>query len=945
MPKAKGLSKPDLKLTLPSSDEHSVAKFLTESGTFKVGDLLVNKDGLRMVSENGEEQPPLVKPSDNQLTLADIDTIKVIGKGSGGIVQLVRHKFTGQFFAMKVIQMNVLESVRKQIAQELKINQSSQSPYVVVWYQSFYDNGVFSIIMEYMDGGSLSDFLRHVKTIPEPYLAAICRQVLQGLIYLHHEKHIIHRDLKPSNLLINHTGGVKITDFGVSAILASTSGQRDTFVGTCNYMSPERISGGAYGSKSDIWSLGLVLLECASGCFPYMPPNEQGQWGNFYELLEAIVDQPPPCAPPDQFSPEFCSFISACVQKDPIQRKSAPELLKHPFVNMYSDLDINLASYFTTSGLACHVKNKTHVVPGSLMLGHANFGESNKISDVVDENSKIDGKRIRFLSGFIHKKASTITGREKILMEEMAPAVAIPFSIGTSNAPIASHMEITRLKLITDTAATLLAEPAEEGCSSGDPPEVEAVDPEDNPGLFTTWVGGTEGVVVHEIEDDDTLSVGTEQVLDSSCSLSVVSDTSSLCGEEILGLEAAFEISTPISIDIDKTIENVHLISRADAPLDPMVDLLDAPPLLNGLEPKPLPFTIEFPTEQKIAAGPRVFDPDCVPLWGSVSICGRRPEMEDAMAAIPRFTKIPVWMLTSDTVVDKTNQSLSHLNAHFFGVYDGHGGSQVANYCRERVHSALIEEIETAKESCSEEVNSGDKWQAKWERAFTSCFLKVDAEVGGKVSRGDAGIDGDVPEGGLEPIAPETVGSTAVVGIVCSSHIIVANCGDSRAVLCRGKEPLPLSVDHKPNREDEYARIEAAGGKVIQWNGFRVFGVLAMSRSIGDRYLKPWIIPEPEVMFIPRKKEDECLILASDGLWDVMTNEEVCDVARRRILSWHKKNGTNMTSSTERGEGTDPAAQAAAECLSKLASQKGSKDNITVIVVDLKPHRRFKSKT
>lgn len=62
-------------------------------------------------------------------------------------------------------------------------------------------------------------------------------QVLKGLMYLHHEKHIIHRDLKPSNLLINHRGEVKITDFGVSATLASTSGERDTFVGTCNYMS------------------------------------------------------------------------------------------------------------------------------------------------------------------------------------------------------------------------------------------------------------------------------------------------------------------------------------------------------------------------------------------------------------------------------------------------------------------------------------------------------------------------------------------------------------------------------------------------------------------------------------------------------------------------------------------------------------------------------------
>lgn len=106
--------------------------------------------------------------------------------------------------------------------------------------------------------------------------------------------------------------------------------------------------------------------------------------------------------------------------------------------------------------------------------------------------------------------------------------------------------------------------------------------------------------------------------------------------------------------------------------------------------------------------------------------------------------------------------------------------------------------------------------------------------------------------------------------------------------------------------------------------------------------MKPWIIPEPEVMFVPRAREDECLVLASDGLWDVMTNEEVCEVARKRILLWHKKNGA--ASPTERGSGVDQAAQSAADYLSMLALQKGSKDNISVIVVDLKAQRKFKSK-
>ncbi|KAG8069083.1 hypothetical protein GUJ93_ZPchr0005g15028 [Zizania palustris] len=321
-----------------------------------------------------------------------------------------------------------------------------------------------------------------------------------------------------------------------------------------------------------------------------------------------------------------------------------------------------------------------------------------------------------------------------------------------------------------------------------------------------------------------------------------------------------------------------------------------------------------------------VFAVECVPLWGLESICGRRPEMEDDAVVLPRFFDVPLWMVAGDAAVDGLDRASFRLPAHFFGVYDGHGGVQVANYCRERIHAVLTEELRRAEEDVCGSDLSGVESKKLWEKAFVESFSRVDVEVGGN--------------------APDTVGSTAVVAIVCSSHVIVANCGDSRAVLCRAKQPLPLSMDHKPNRQDEYARIEAQGGKVIQWNGYRVLGVLAMSRSIGDKYLKPYIIPVPEVTVVARAKDDECLVLASDGLWDVMSNEEVCDAARKRILLWHKKNAATLsTSSGQRnGDSSDPAAQAAADYLSKLALQKGSKDNITVVVIDLKAHRKFKSK-
>ncbi|KAK8936372.1 Mitogen-activated protein kinase kinase 2 [Platanthera zijinensis] len=338
----RGIPKPTVQIAL-SDHEQSIEKFLSKTGTFKHDDLLVNKDGLRIVSHSKQGEVQLIRPLDNNLALDDMDMVKVVGNGSAGIVQLVRHKWTGQFFALKVMQMNIQENARKQIAQELKINLSSHSLYVVLCYQCFYDNGAISIVLEYMDGGSLSDFLKKVVMIPERYLAAICRQVLKGLIFLHHEKHIIHRDLKPSNILINHRGEVKISDFGVSAILASSSELRDTMTGTYKYMPPERISESKHGYISDIWSFGLVMLECGTGKFAYPPVD------SYYDILEAVVENPPPFAPPDQFSKEFCSFISACLQKKPEDRQSAQLLLQHPFLTKHDVSKIDLASYFTNA--------------------------------------------------------------------------------------------------------------------------------------------------------------------------------------------------------------------------------------------------------------------------------------------------------------------------------------------------------------------------------------------------------------------------------------------------------------------------------------------------------------------------------------------------------------------------------------------------------------------
>ncbi|GAY38495.1 hypothetical protein CUMW_037190 [Citrus unshiu] len=510
-------------------------------------------------------------------------------------------------------------------------------------------------------------------------------------------------------------------------------------------------------------------------------------------------------------------------------------------------------------------------------------------------------------------------------MEEMSPAVSLTLSFSnsmTDNSGHANHVEITRLKFVTDRA-NLLSDSnklASEESSPGAKGNISNNNNEVNRVILSAAEGnGGQGVGLLKIfpESGSSIISSDAVILENEDDeiLSVIEDPNGIINEGLVVLDPGKSLTNSVEIDSGRILAKAIILGESSVEQVPTAEVLITPGSLDAKtcdrsDFKASAVVIQLPAEKNITreVSRSVFEVDCIPLWGSVSIRGRRPEMEDAVAIVPRFMKIPIRMLIGDRVIDGMSHCLNGLTSHFFGVYDGHGGSQIffvldgskiftatiiwrglmqaANYCRERIHLALAEEIGIIKNDLTDESTKVTR-QGQWEKTFTSCFLKVDDEIGGKAGRSVNAGDGDASEVIFEAVAPETVGSTAVVALVCSSHIIVANCG--------------------------------------------------------DRYLKPWIIPEPEVVFIPRARDDECLILASDGLWDVMTNEEACEVARKRILLWHKKHGAPPL--VERGKEIDPAAQAAAEYLSMLALQKGSKDNISVIVVDLKAQRKFKSKS
>jgi len=302
----------------------------------------------------------------------DFEKLVELGAGNGGVVSKVRHKKSSIIMARKLIRMEIKPAIRYRIIQELRVLHRCNSPYIVGFYGAFFSDGEISLCMEYMDGGSLDLILKRVFRIPEQVLGKITVAVLAGLRYLRDQQKLLHRDVKPSNILVNTRGEIKMCDFGVSGELINS--KANSFVGTRSYMSPERLLGTGYNIRSDIWSLGLSLVEMAIGQYPIPPPDPAVLRENFmghktvtsgegtipvmnsepdsrppmaiFELLDYIVNEPPPALPTDEpFTPQFRDFIHQCLLKNPTDRADMKRLDDHEWVKLSEESDVDMAAW------------------------------------------------------------------------------------------------------------------------------------------------------------------------------------------------------------------------------------------------------------------------------------------------------------------------------------------------------------------------------------------------------------------------------------------------------------------------------------------------------------------------------------------------------------------------------------------------------------------------
>ncbi|NXN76661.1 PAK6 kinase, partial [Himantopus himantopus] len=268
------------------------------------------KAALRMVVDQGDPRTML-------------ENYVKIGEGSTGIVCIAREKHSGRQVAVKMMDLRKQQR-RELLFNEVVIMRDYQHVNVVEMYKSYLVGEELWVLMEFLQGGALTDIVSQIR-LNEEQIATVCESVLQALMYLHSQG-VIHRDIKSDSILLTLDGRVKLSDFGFCAQISKDVPKRKSLVGTPYWMAPEVIARIPYATEVDIWSLGIMVIEMVDGEPPYFSDSP-------VQAMKRLRDSPPPKLKNfHRTSPVLRDFLERMLTRDPLERATAQELLDHPFL-------------------------------------------------------------------------------------------------------------------------------------------------------------------------------------------------------------------------------------------------------------------------------------------------------------------------------------------------------------------------------------------------------------------------------------------------------------------------------------------------------------------------------------------------------------------------------------------------------------------------------------
>ncbi|XP_042549613.1 dual specificity mitogen-activated protein kinase kinase 7 isoform X4 [Dipodomys spectabilis] len=281
-----------------------------------------------------------------QAEINDLENLGEMGSGTCGQVWKMRFRKTGHIIAVKQMRRSGNKEENKRILMDLDVVlKSHDCPYIVQCFGTFITNTDVFIAMELM--GTCAEKLkkRMQGPIPERILGKMTVAIVKALYYLKEKHGVIHRDVKPSNILLDERGQIKLCDFGISGRLVDSKAKTRS-AGCAAYMAPERIdppdpTKPDYDIRADVWSLGISLVELATGQFPYKNCKTD------FEVLTKVLQEEPPLLPGHMgFSGDFQSFVKDCLTKDHRKRPKYNKLLEHSFIKRYEMLEVDVASWF-----------------------------------------------------------------------------------------------------------------------------------------------------------------------------------------------------------------------------------------------------------------------------------------------------------------------------------------------------------------------------------------------------------------------------------------------------------------------------------------------------------------------------------------------------------------------------------------------------------------------